>query len=68
MKDVYLKQFKEKERRFFNFFQPLAEEITSHESPEFGFRSRAEFGVFYKTKFIKLFHDKRQKEGDFRLS
>ena len=67
MKDVYLKQFKEKERRFFNFFQPLAEEITSHESPEFGFRSRAEFGVFIKQNSLNYFmiKDKKKETLDY---
>ena len=67
MKDVYLKQFKEKERKFFNFFQPLAEEVTSCESPEVGFRSRAEFGVFIKQNSLNYFmiKDKKKETLDY---
>tara|TARA_Y100001968_G_C19320460_1_gene698959 strand:- start:51 stop:1103 length:1053 start_codon:yes stop_codon:yes gene_type:complete len=62
MKDTYLEQFKEKERRFLNFFEPLAQEVTSHDSPEVGFRSRAEFGVFIKNNSLNYFMIKDRKK------
>ena len=56
-----------KEKRFFNFFQPLAEEVSSCKSPEVGFRSRAEFGVFIKQNSLNYFmiKDKKKETLDY---
>jgi len=48
MEDQYLDQFKRKEDQFIDFFSPLTSEISSYKSPELGFRTRAEFGIFLK--------------------
>ena len=62
MTSTYLNQFEYKEKKFIEFFLPKTKEVSTHKSPETGFRSRAELGIFIKDSSLNYFMMKNGKK------